>query len=65
MDDDRYNDLKTSTVARLAAGGVLLTGWIGIILAINSMIVGDAIGAGICLAASALAFGFVINRRSI
>jgi len=61
---ERYNDLKTSAVARLAVGGALITGWIGIILAINAVLSDNEIGAGILLIAAALAFGFVINRKA-
>jgi len=61
---ERYNDLKTSAIARLAVGSALITGWIGIILAINAMLSGNEIGAGICLVAAALAFGFIANRKA-
>ena len=46
--------------AKLAAAFALLTGVIGIILAISSMSSGNAIGAGVLLAASALAFGLLL-----
>lgn len=62
--NDRYSDLKTSAVARLAVGGALVAGWVGIILAINAMLSANEIGAGVCLVASALAFGFIINRKA-
>ncbi len=42
---------------RSATWGPLITGFIGWILAINSMTAGDGIGAGVLLVASALAFG--------
>ena len=61
---ERYNDFKSSAVARLTIGGALVTGWVGIILAINAMLSGDEIGAGICLIAAALAFGFLVNRKA-
>lgn len=60
---ERYNDLDTSVVARLAVGGALIAGWIGIILAINAALGGNEIGGGILLIAAALAFGVVINRK--
>ena len=61
---NRYADLQTSRVARLAIGGALITGWVGIILAINAMLSGNDTGAGICLIGAALAFGFIINRNA-
>ena len=46
--------------AKLGAVFALLTGVIGIILAINSILSGDSIGAGVLLAAAALAFGLLL-----
>ncbi len=46
--------------AKLAAVFTLITGVLGIILAVNSMLSGNEIGAGILLAASALAFGLLL-----
>ena len=40
-----------------------ITGWIGIILAINSNFSNNETGAGMCLIASALAFGFIMIRK--
>ncbi len=45
--------------AKLAVVFALLTGVIGIVLAINSMLSGNSIGAGVLLAAAALAFGLL------
>jgi hypothetical protein len=39
------------------------TGWIGIILAINSVLSGNETGAGVCLIASALAFGLIVKSK--
>jgi len=44
-------------IKRSAIWGSLITGFIGWVFAINSMLGGEEIGAGICLFASALAFG--------
>ncbi len=46
--------------AKLAAVFALLTGVIGIVLAINSMLSGNSIGAGVLLVAAALAFGLLL-----
>ena len=46
--------------AKLAAVFTLLTGVIGIIFAISSMQSGNEVGAGVLLAASALAFGLLL-----
>jgi len=40
-----------------------ITGWFGIIFAINSILANNENGAGICLIASALAFGFIMIRK--
>ena len=44
-------------IKRSAIWGSLITAFLGWIFAINSMLGGEEIGAGICLFASALAFG--------
>jgi len=44
---------------RFAVVGLPSTGVLGIILALNSALSSDFIGAGVCLAASALAFGLL------
>ncbi|MFC1956380.1 hypothetical protein ACFLWZ_07715 [Chloroflexota bacterium] len=46
--------------AKIAAVGAIITGFIGWILAINAMLSSNEIGAGIILAASALAFGLLL-----
>ena len=46
--------------AKLAAVFALITGVIGMILAVNSMLSGNATGAGVLLTASALAFGLLL-----
>ena len=46
--------------AKLGAVFALLTGVIGIILAVNSIVNGNEVGAGVLLAASALAFGLLL-----
>ncbi len=42
---------------RVVAWGSIFTGFLGLILAVNASLSDDFIGAGACLAASALAFG--------
>ena len=44
---------------RSAIWGSLITGFVGWIFAINSMLGGEEIGAGLCLFASATAFGVI------
>ena len=44
---------------RSAIWGSLITGFVGWIFAINSMLGGEEIGAGLCLFASAIAFGVI------
>lgn len=46
--------------AKLAAVFTLLAGILGMIFAISSMLNGNEIGAGVLLAASALAFGLLL-----
>ena len=51
-------DIKLS-----ATISAFITGWIGIIFAINSSLSNNRTNAGICLIASALAFGFIIFSK--
>ena len=44
---------------RSAIWGSLITGFAGWVFAINSMLGGEEIGAGLCLFASAIAFGVI------
>ena len=46
--------------AKLAAVFTLITGVIGMVLAVSSMSMGNEVGAGVLLAASALAFGLLL-----
>ncbi|MFC1956384.1 hypothetical protein ACFLWZ_07735 [Chloroflexota bacterium] len=46
--------------AKLAAVSVLLSGIIAIIFAVNSMLSGNEIGAGVLLAAAAFSFGLLL-----
>ena len=46
-------------VKQSAIWGSLITGFVGWIFAINSMLGGEEIGAGLCLFASATAFGVI------
>jgi len=50
----------TMVYAKLAAVFTLLAGVMGMIFAINSMLSGNEVGAGVLLAASALAFGLLL-----
>lgn len=50
---------QRSMLKRTAVLGSMLTGFGGWVMAINSMTGGEEIGAGICLFASAAAFGVV------
>ena len=49
----------TKTGRRIAVGGSALTGFLGVVLAINAVSSSNETGAGILLAASALAFGLL------
>jgi hypothetical protein len=51
-------DIKLSAII-----SAFITGWIGIIFAINSNLSNNETGAGICLISSALAFGFIIIKN--
>ncbi len=42
---------------RVVAWGSIVTGSLGLVLAVNAALSDEYIGAGVCLAASALAFG--------
>jgi hypothetical protein len=58
--------LLTSMAARVAFWGPVTIGFIGLVLAINASLSGEFVGAGVCLAASAVAFagvGHVFLRR--
>ena len=44
---------------RSAFWGSLITGFAGLVFAINSILGGEEIGAGVCLFASAVAFGVI------
>ena len=39
----------------------LITGFIGLVAAVLAIFAGESIGAGVCLAAAALAFGLLAN----
>ena len=46
--------------AKIAAVGAIITGFIGWLFAINAMLGGNGIAAGVILAASAIAFGLLL-----
>ena len=50
---------------RIASWGLTITGFLGWVLAINAALSGHYAGAGMCLAASGVAFGAVrFTRRT-
>ena len=50
---------------RIASWGLTITGFLGWVLAINAALSGHYAGAGMCLAASGVAFGAVrFTRRA-
>ena len=51
--------MKSHSLNLSAAISAFLTGWIGIVFSINSILTGNETGAGVCLIASALAFGLI------
>ena len=46
--------------AKIAAVGAIITGFLGWIMAVNAIAGGNETGAGVILAASALAFGLLL-----
>jgi hypothetical protein len=58
---DKPAGRSAASTTGLSALGTLLTGVAGIILALNAASSNEFVGAGICLAASALAFGLLAN----
>lgn len=46
--------------AKIAAVGALITGFLGWIMALNAIVSGNETGAGLIMAASALAFGLLL-----
>ncbi len=50
---------NTTQARRIAVAGAGIAGLVGIILGINAMLSDNEIGAGVLLAASALAFGLL------
>ncbi len=55
----RVKLMKNNSLNLPAAISAFITGWIGIVLKINSILGGNETGAGLCLIASALAFGSI------
>ncbi len=54
-----------SVAERLCLWGSTIVGFLGIIIAINATLSGEYVGAGVCLAAAALAFvGIGLTRRT-
>ena len=59
METNQTNDFLASMARRAAAWGLVITGFLGLILAINAALINAYIGAGVCLVASALGFGVI------
>ena len=57
MGTNETTDFVTSMARRVVAGGSVITGFGGGVFAINAALDNQFIGAGVSLAASALAFG--------
>ncbi len=60
------SDFITSMTRRMSPSGSTIVGIAGIVLAINAALEGEFVGAGVCLIASALAFGvmgYTFSRR--
>jgi hypothetical protein len=52
---------RFDNVLGLAVIAGLVTGFIGLVAAVFAIFAGKAVGAGVCLAAAALAFGLLAN----
>ncbi len=60
MEDEKTGQPFLQSMARrVAAWGGAITGFAGLVLAINAALSDQYTGAGVCLVASALAFGAV------
>ena len=53
-----------SAAGRMTFWGPSITGILGIVLAFNAALSDEYVGAGACLAASALAFGVIVYGHS-
>ena len=61
-------DFLASSAARVAFWGGTAAGFLGLVLAINASLSDEYVGAGVCLIASALAFGvtgLAFSRRHV
>ena len=66
MEDTRISESTASMASRITLWGLTIVGFLGLILAITSAQSGEYVGSGVCLAASALAFGaigYVFTKR--
>ncbi len=59
METNQTNGFLASMARRVALWGPAITGFLGLVLAINAALSDEYIGAGVCLAASALGFGVI------
>ena len=59
METTGNNDFLTSASRRVAFWGPTIVGFGGLVLSVNAALDSEYIGAGVCLVASALAFGVI------
>ncbi len=59
METNQTSGLSASIARRVALLGSTITGFLGLVLAINAALSDEYIGAGVCLVASALSFGVI------
>ena len=59
MQTDSSNGFSMAMARRLALWGPTIVGFAGLIFAINAALSDEYVGAGVSLAASALAFGVI------
>ena len=57
MQTDTRSDFLVSAAASVGFWGATATGFLGVVLAVNASLSDEYVGAGVCLIASALAFG--------
>ena len=59
MQSSERSDFLVSVARRVALWGPIIVGFIGVVVALNAALTDEYVGAGVSLAASALAFGVV------
>ena len=65
MDTNQTNGFSASMARRVGLWGPLITGFVGMVLALNASLSDEYVGAGVCLAASALAFGVIVYASHV